>query len=210
MKRTSFILICLILFCSASAFASPLRDYSPGKAAVDITLTDLKLKSTPAYWDKKFNPGFGVTAGLGNNWALQYKYHHWSASRNAGGAALSTTASVNELNLLYKLDKNFSAFIGANSIGGSLGDPIQDSLTFQFGMLGVTTLADRLTGWGLMSTGSNNFSAELGVGYALTKRWELNLYYTYKYFDGISFSNMAYPSFNARNQGLGVGVTASF
>lgn len=210
MKRIAFILVCLVLAISANASAAPLQDYSSGKIAVDINLTDQNLKSTPAYWQNSYNLGFGVTAGLGNKWALQYKYYNWGASHRVDGMPLNTLASINELNLLYKIDKNFSAFVGANRLTGSLGAPIDTRTGVQIGLIGRTKLADKLTGWGLYATGNSMVTAELGLGYALSKQLDLNLFYSFKYFNGLYFTNTPGPSFNGRSQGLGIGVTATF
>ena len=110
MKRTALILVGLMGICCASAFASPLQDYSLGSFAVDLSLSQLKVTSNTDDWDSNYNGGFGVSAGLGGNWALQFRNNNWSASRSLGPITLDLKACVNDLNLLYKLDKTFRVF----------------------------------------------------------------------------------------------------
>jgi opacity protein-like surface antigen len=130
---------------SSVALATPLTDYSQGKAALDITYrvspdfdTTTRITGIDGSLSKTFDGDnhleWGLTYGVGNNWALQYRQanpkatanYGWSNDREASVAALETSggylqsinlgiepkAKVDEYNVLYKLDKNFFLFTG--------------------------------------------------------------------------------------------------
>lgn len=210
MKRAAFILIGLIWICCSSAYASPLRDYSLGKAAFDIGLTDLKIMEMPDGCDIEHDWSIGVTAGLGGKWALQYRFDSRTASRNIMGTTLSAKASVNELNLLYKLDKNFSVFAGSNNLSVTPDYLMHGRSTTQAGLIGTAKLSRNLTGWVLVAAGNNNFSAEAGVGYALSKHLEVNLFYANKSFSNLAWGNRGNLRCVGRFERLGVSLTAAF
>lgn len=210
MKRIALLLIVLMWVCCASASASPLRDYSLGKAAFDISLADLKIMEMPEGCDVNHNWGIGITAGLGGKWALQYKFDSRSVSRSFMGMTLSAKASINELNLLYRLNKNFSAFVGSNNLSVNPDYLIHGRTTTQIGLLGTAKLARNLTGWALVATGDNNFSAEAGIGYALSKWLELNLFYANKSYSNLAWGNSGNINCVGRFERLGVSLTATF
>lgn len=81
-----FVLATLFVFALSSvAFASPLTDYSKGKAALDINyrvspdydasgrVEGIKGASGTLSFDGDSNLEWGFTYGIGNNWALQYR-----------------------------------------------------------------------------------------------------------------------------------------
>ncbi len=210
MKRVAILLIVLLWACCNSAFASPLRDYSLGKAAFDISLTDLKIMEMPAGCDINHNWGIGLTAGLGGKWALQYKFDSRTASRSLMGTTLSAKASVNELNLLYKLNESFSVFAGSNHLSVTPDYFMHGRSTAQIGLIGTAKLARNLTGWVLLAAGDNNFSAEAGVGYALSKLLEVNLFYANKSFSNLAWGNSGNVNCVGRFERLGVSLTATF
>ena len=83
--------ILFIFVLSSVAFASPLTDYSKGKAALDINyrvspdydvdaragdiniMKQAKDAGLPTSFDGDSNVEWGFTYGIGNNWALQYR-----------------------------------------------------------------------------------------------------------------------------------------
>jgi len=210
MKRIALILVGLMGVCCASAFASPLQDYSLGAFAVDLSLSQLKVTSASDDWDSNYNGGFGVTAGLGGNWALQFRNNSWSASRSLGPTTLELNACVNDLNLLYKLNQNFRLFVGGNKLNVTFRDLHYDRTTAQIGLVAVVKLSPKFTGWGGLSTGADIFSAEAGLGYALSKHLEVNIFYTYRNYTNLEFNSARPLRTSARVQGVGAGITATF
>lgn len=210
MKRIALILVSLMTVCCASAFASPLQDYSLGAFAVDLSLSQLKVTSNTDDWDSNYNGGFAVTGGLGGNWALQFRNSNWSASRSLGPTTLDLKACVNDLNLLYKLNKTFRLFVGGNKLNVNFRDLYFDRTAAQIGLIATVKLAPKFTGWGLLSTGADIFSAEAGHGYALSKNLEVNIFYTYRNYTNLEFTNSHTIRTSARVQGVGAGLTATF
>jgi hypothetical protein len=107
---------------SAVGFASPLTDFSQGKGALDITLRPSSnldfegesLDGTSSNFD------LGLTLGLGNNFAFQWQkstaksklFGTLSDGVNTATGSMNTKLTANQFNILYKLEKNFIAFVG--------------------------------------------------------------------------------------------------
>jgi len=210
MKRIALILACLIGIFSSPALASPLRDYSLGSFAVDLSLSQIKVANPTEDWDSNYKGGFGVSAGLGGNWALQIRNNNWSASRSLGPTTMEIKACVNDLNLLYKMNSTLRVFVGGNKLNVTLRELHYDRTTPQIGLIAAVKLSPKLTAWGLLSTGADIFSAEAGLGYQLSRDLEVNLFYTYRNYTGLEFTNSHTLRYNARVEGVGVGLTAAF
>lgn len=229
MKKIGATLLALMLMSSTMAFASPTTDFEQGKTSVDIAITKPELKTSDyegtTKWEKKNNFDFAVTTGLGNNLALQYKYQKFDTDDTKfidGVEELySADGKAQEINLLYKLDKNVFAFVGAHRISGDVtGEGITGKIDtetkLQFGVTGVTKITDKLNGWATLAAGNDNNSYELGIGYKLAENTEFNLFYRYKKFDDLKFNNQVDLgldpdySFDAKVKGFGMGVTVKF
>ncbi|MEG6584811.1 hypothetical protein [Dendrosporobacter sp. 1207_IL3150] len=154
-KFVMFILFSFVL--SSVALASPLTDYSKGAAALDLSYRvspdfDVNAKvndfnvtdaakdfGIPTNFDGDSNLEWGLTYGIGNNWALQYRqatpkgkltlidysWDDYAVEKPAASKAVindlpfysANLTVVNktrteEFNVLHKLDKNFSLFTG--------------------------------------------------------------------------------------------------
>ena len=77
MKKTVILTMTAATMLTTSVgFASPLNDYSAGKTSVDLTWRQSSLDATSQgatdALSKKGNMEFGITTGLGNNFAFQY------------------------------------------------------------------------------------------------------------------------------------------
>ena len=210
----------LILSCSV-AFASPYTEFKKGTSSAEIGIIRSELKTSDSGgsidWDKKSNLDFGATTGLSDKLALQYKFQKFdSGNGHYLGFTGNVDSKVHELNLLYKLDPNAYAFIGFQRLSGdlivpALGSASIDSTTVaQIGVTGVTKLSDNLNGWGTVAIGDDNYSYELGLGYALAENTDLNLFYRYKKFDNLEFKDYSGYEFDAKNKGIGVSVTYKF
>ena len=211
----------ILMMSCVIAFASPYTDFEKGSSSAEIGIMRSELKTSDSGgsidWDKKTNFDLGFTTGLNDKLALQYKYQNSdSGNGNYLGLSGSVDSKVHELNLLYKLNPNAYAFIGFQRLSGDLtvsglGSASIDSTTVaQIGVTGVTKLSDNLNGWGTVAVGDDNYSYELGLGYALAKNTDLNLFYRYKKFDNLEFKDLPGYEFDAKNKGLGVSVTYKF
>lgn len=77
MKKTVILALASVVVVTASVgFAAPLTDYSAGKTSIDVTWRssdiDADNSEEVAAMEKKRSLEWGVTTGLGNNFALQY------------------------------------------------------------------------------------------------------------------------------------------
>ena len=283
--------VLFIFALSSVAFASPLTDFSKGKAALDINyrvspdydldarVNDFNVNAAakeiglPTKFDGDSNLEWGFTYGIGNNWALQYRqatpkgkltlvdYKYKNNDGDDGevltlkaaqsnniiqdiledspfdAAKLSLTSKtrVEEYNVMYKLDKNFSLFTGivkaspslkANasaklywddaSYSGDVSIQGHDKNIWQFGVVAVKPLNKDFTTYGIASVGSDYRNLEVGLGYKVAKDLEFNVNYRDLKVDDMKFANFTTPekSYNlttdAEIKGWGFGVTYNF
>jgi predicted porin len=219
MRRMMVILavaLCSLLVAGVTT-ASPLTDYSAGKVALDVNWTpsldgDIGVDK---FDGKSGNFDFGVTAGLGNKWAIQYRYanpvskdrdFYWFPSGHVG-------VRTQEVNVLYQLDKNLSAFVGWHQakITSNIGINGDNKNAWQVGLIGTTEIAKKTTLYGIVGAGNSLFSAEAGVAYAMTKDLDLNVFYRYKRMDDLKSNSMwGEHNTDVTVKGLGLGVTYKF
>lgn len=133
MKKICLVVIASFLLSSV-AFASPLMDYSQGKGSIDLTWRNTQNTTSDNNgsldWNKKYNLDGGLTLGLGNNFAFQYRNFEPQSADFSGTAditgygtvsgSVNTKFETNEFNILYKLDKGVAAFAGFVTAKGSL------------------------------------------------------------------------------------------
>lgn len=143
----------LVFMISGIGFASPLMDYSKGSVGFDYTYRPnlslsgaaevtgdaaklLNDNNLPNSLSKDFNGSanldMGLTVGVGNNWAVQYRQYNpkgtilnqtWDVGSlssfitgttniSAIGVNLEGKIRSDEYNVLYKLGKNVAGFVG--------------------------------------------------------------------------------------------------
>lgn len=260
----------LIIALSSVAFASPLTDYSKGKAALDVNYrvspdydvttkvsgNDIKAvipDNIPTKFDGDNNFEWGFTYGIGNNWALQYRQATPKAKLNlinesaptpeitakdtyltGINADIEAKTRLEEYNVLYKLDKNFSLFTGIvkatpsarlsagaqfdreYNYSGDIGLQGRDKNIWQFGFVAVKPLNKNLTTYGLASIGSDYHNWEVGLGYKLIKDVELNVNYRNMKIEDMKVANLTAPDGNynvttdTKVKGWGFGITYNF
>ncbi len=267
MKKVGLMMAGMLLLTSVAS-ASPLMDYSKGKAALDITYRFYQdmdasgsvhglgyvLGSDPLQGSDKIGGKndfeWGMTLGLGNDWAMQYRGFNAQAEKTYSICSdqgypdapqyrqetpyysRSLTAIINpkvrsqEVNVLRKLDKNFSAFAGlvritpsvkvtgnyAYSESGEMSRSIdsgyseygsasltlggEDKNTAQIGIIGSTKLADKTNLYGIASLGKDYRNWEAGVSYEVSKDLELNVSYRAAKYDNLKIANANWVTSN--------------
>jgi len=220
MKKTISLAIAAATMLAASiGFAAPLNDYSAGKTAVDITFRedDVAYKG-PGYdvsFDKKNNVEWGITTGLGNNFAIQYIGYD-TKTKNTYVADFGTSGKgelkTSEYNLLYKIDEHVAAYAGIVQSKWTIsGDSFDSSSTdnkskVQFGVIGSTKIADKTTAYASFAVASDVTNWKLGVSQEIAPNVAINLDYRYlkvKNLTGNDFSDKV----DVTEKGLGLGVT---
>lgn len=211
MKKLAVILaVLLCTFTTAGVTtASPLTDYSAGKVALDVNWTpSLDMEAAGETIDgKSGNFDFGLTAGLGGKWAIQYRYFN-PVSKDYGGYHAGIRSQ--EANILYKLDKNLSAFAGwhqARLTTNYPGFSLDNKSTWQVGLIGTTALGKKTTLYGIVGAGSSLLNAEAGFAYALAKDLDVNLFYRYKRIDDLKVNDY---DLDTTVKGFGLGLTYRF
>lgn len=220
MKKLAVILaVLLCTFMTAGVTtASPLTDYSAGKVALDVNWTpSLDIEAEGETIDgKNGNFDFGLTYGLGNKWAIQYRYFNPVSKDLSVLGGYHAGVRSQEVNVLYKLDKNLSAFAGWHQAKLTTNAPLtglslDNKSTWQVGLIGTTELGKKTTLYGIVGAGSSLLNAEAGFAYALAKDLDVNLFYRYKRIDDLRISNgINSVGVDTTTKGFGLGLTYRF
>lgn len=224
MKKTAILAMAAATMVTTSVgFAAPLNDYSAGKTQVDLTWrqNDVNTKSImgDADFSKKGNMEFGITTGLGNNFALQYNNYNAKSKDtdfvNAGGPfTANANLKMQEFNVLYKVDKNLSVYTGIASVKGNFnstnGNPESDTKNkIQFGVIGSTKLAEKTTAYAQAGLASNLTNWKIGVSQEVAPNVELNLDYGSLQVKKMAFNN-GMGDVDMTSKGFGFGVSYKF
>lgn len=206
MRRIIVLVACLMMIGSV-AMASPLMDFSQGKGAIDLTMRNTENSIEGEGFEKDYNFDGAATFGLGNKWAVQYRYFQPESDKTFGVVTLKL--ATNEFNVLYKLDKNLAAFAGyANAKGTLAVDGIGSSSSstkdlWQLGLVGTAAIGDKTTLWASVGAGSDLTNWEAGIGYAFTPKCEFNVSYR-------EFKVNDLDGVDVKAKGLGFGVTFKY
>jgi hypothetical protein len=239
MKKKILLTLAAAMAVTSVSFASPLSNYEKGSLAIDLNTSispkvEIDVGDLSASDDAKNRLGAGITYGIGNKLALQYKFSdnktkdYFYEETGPGyyeNGRENAQIAAHELNVLYQINPNVSAFVGltrtnakvnwsynygpnsGNIIDSESGKEKQSQNGYQVGFIAQTKLAENVTGWASASAGNKVTSYEIGVGYDVAKNTELNLFYRnnkYKDFD-VDGTN-----FDVTTKGLGAGVTVKF
>ncbi|SEJ71267.1 hypothetical protein SAMN05660742_11497 [Propionispira arboris] len=224
MKKTTILAMAAVTMLTTSVgFAAPLDDYSAGKTQVDLTWrqSDVKAEgdSTAGDFNKKGNMEFGITTGLGNNFALQYNNFNGKSKdtdfTNGGGEfSAAATLKMQEFNVLYKVDKNLSVYTGITSVKGSFDSTIGNSESdtknkLQFGVIGSTKLGDKTTAYAKVGVASGMTNWKVGVSQEVAPNLELNVDYGSLKVNKMAFNN-GMGDVDMTSKGLGFGISYKF
>lgn len=205
--------------------ASPLMDYSTGKTSVDITsYPNLHIKDhfvsqsfnddrTLEFNGKNGNLDWGITTGMGGKLALQYRQFNPEGN---DGANEIIGMKTQEVNVLYKLNNNLSAFVGWHQAKYSyeymtIPFSAENKDVLQGGIIGTTKIAPRMNFYGIVGFGKDLQNFESGISYEVDKHIELNLVYRYKKVEDMNDVLGANPYKDSVTvHGYGVGVTYKF
>lgn len=172
-------------------------------------------KSWSYNFDGSANLDAGVTIGLGNKWAVQYRQYNpegtiWTLPSKVIHFSIDGKIKSEEVNVLYKIAPKASAFVGVvkastalkANLGisgdfGSIGTNIpefrsDDKNIVQVGLLGTANIAKNLDAYGIVSFGSEYRNWEAGISYNFDKNWALNVNYRDTRFDNFDFAGASY------------------
>jgi len=225
MKKTAILtMVVATMLTTSVGFAAPLSDYSAGKTSVDLTWRQSSIDANSQFSNdalsKKGNIEFGITTGLGNNFALQYtNANSKSKDTNLPDGAGSTyrengSLKMQEFNVLYNLDKNVSVYTGIVSLKGNVdaegGAPSSSSKSkLQFGVMGSTKLGDKTTAYAQVGVASSFTNWKVGISQEVAPNLELNIDYRRTQAKKMSFDN-GLGDVDMTAKGIGVGVSYKF
>lgn len=203
-KKTVVALAVFIALLSGVASAAPLIDYSAGKTSIDLNWRNTELtgeySGVKETFGKKSSIDWGITSGLGNNFAIQYRQFNPESETISGpitirGINATITANgkldIQEFNILYKIDKNIAVYTGimktkanVNCTLTAIGyHPNNRSLSsdskniWQIGVVGSTKLAEKTTGYASLAAGRGLSAWELGISQEVTPNIDFNISY---------------------------------
>lgn len=221
MKKKVLAFVAASMLVSSVGFAAPLNDFSQGKVAVDLTYrnTDSSM-STASFsqdFDKKYNLDLGLTVGLGNNLAFQYKHFDGKSKDTTLPNAKIANAkmNMNEYNVLYGLGNNVAVYAGLATFKGEMnnlttpsdGGSSDTNNRWQLGVMDTVQLGDKTSAWAKVGVGKDLTSWEVGVGYAIDKNVDFNV--DYRSIEAKKLSGERGES-DMKLKGLGFGVTYKF
>jgi len=196
MKRLWLIAAAWLLFVPAGR-ASPLADFSPGRWALDLSAKPLVFQGERA-------AEWGVTAGLGNGWALAGRQTVYDVFADPGRYRTRNS----EVNLVRRASGELQIFAGwshtsAGARGGALALPGKN--VAQIGVIGRRELNDRLTLYVAIGGGLNMANIEFGLSYCL--RPGLEATGTYRH---LTAEKVGPARVKENFRGFGLGFTLKF
>jgi len=221
MKKKILMIVAVVVMMASVASASPLTDYSHGKVAVDLTWRNSEVAMNQVEipnFDKKYNVDLGFTAGLGNNWAIQYRqFDAKSKDYAVDDGSINLQLETQEVNVLYKVDKNVAAYAGimetrgivneSFSGEGNMGVFTNKASKWQVGLVGTAKLAEKTTAYASIGTGKDLTTWQFGIGQEIGPNLEFNV--DYRSIKAKNFE-LAGRTVDLRAKGLGCGVTYKF
>lgn len=201
MKKTITALSACLLAAaalSASALASPLKNYDAGKIAIDAGVTlPSSLKGGNYKMSKSDSTYLGATVGIGSNMALNYKWNNYKADQGKTRAQ--------QLNLMYKLLPGISAYAGYLNADTSTDFGGKAKNSGQVGLSAAYDIPLLFTVWGNVGVGNKNSGYEIGVSKPILNNLELNAsYYDQKFNDALGDDG------DMRAKGVNLGLTVKF
>lgn len=202
MRKIFAIMSTTFVITTATAFASPVQDFQQGSVSLEIGSTlDSKVTGKGAVSaDVIGKSGFkaGITAGLNDHLAIQYKQGMFK-SEDSTISIMHTYAKAapQDLNLLYKVNPNLTFIAGYETTKISYGNFVSDASKsdFHFGFTATQKLADKATLFATLIGGKNSSLKELGVSYALSKDTTFNLSYAERKISDVDLQVPAFPGF---------------
>ncbi len=184
---------------SASAFASPLQKYEPGKVALDAGISLPSSLEGGNYKMSKSNSSYyGATVGMGSNMALNYKWNNYKGDDGK--------IKAQQFNLMYKLAPNLSAYagwLGAEADTDALGN--KDKNSGHIGLQAQYDIPMLFTVWGNVGVGTKSKAYEIGISKPILNNIELNL----SYYDN-TFKDALSDDADMKAKGVNMGVTVKF
>ena len=233
MKRKAVIVLAIAsTFFGGIGSASPLTDYTAGKTAIDLTWRSADIngdnQGDNADFGKKKGLDWGITTGLGNNFAIQYSDYNVKSKEAVlyqdatEKFSMKSQLKTQEINILYKLNDNLAAYTGLVRLSGdnSVKDVLNNVTTeqsfdmntknkIQLGLVGSTKIAEKTTAYAQLGVASDYTNWKVGLSQELAPNLELNLDYRRLEAKSLKYAGTN-NNIDATVKGFGFGVTYKF
>lgn len=229
MKKKIIGILAVSSLVTSLGFAAPLNDYSQGKVAVDVSARpsgDFKVSGSAldGTYDGRTNWEYGLTVGLGNNFAFEYKnfnpkskdYHY---DLSGFPSTMNGKLDTQEFNILYKVDNNFTVFTGVNTVKSKyslfgVDFDGNNKTNWQLGVTGQTPIGKNLTGYATVAAGQDSSSWRIGAAYAIDKNLDFNVFYAQNKYDDVKYDSTLASAVGRdadyKIKGMGYGLTYKF
>lgn len=174
MKKTFTLTLATVLATAicCTAMASPLRNFSRGKIAIDaggnlptsMEFTEHKTFGKP---DSCYG---GLTLGLGSRSAINAGYDLYKVKHD-------NKVRTQQLNLMYQLLPQLTAYAGYVDTNTQLNGVKDSTHSGQIGLQGSFKIPLVCTIWGRAAVGNKLTTTEVGVSRSLLNNIDLNLSY---------------------------------
>ncbi|SDF77188.1 hypothetical protein [Sporomusa acidovorans] len=229
MKKTAILAMTTAAILTASVgLAAPLTDYSKGKTSIDVTWRQSDINAKSQLFnddlDKQDNLDYGITTGLGNKFAVQYNYYNAKSKDTTFSTSFVDSGTyeykengslkTQEFNVLYKIDKALSAYVGVAQIKGTMYSDGYDFTSgkenkLQFGLIGSAKLFDKTTAYAQVGVASDFYKWKLGVSQEIAPNLELNVDYSRAQAKNMNFDG-GVGAVDITTKGLGFGLSLKF
>lgn len=197
MWKKILLLSSLLIYCQ-DGYASPLVDFSPGHAAIDVNWKLDAFRGGENKWD------LSGTVGLNGRWAVNYRQFDFSPKFK--GIQLET--SNKELNLIYKINPNIQLYAGYSITKGHetlSGQRLIQQNTAQGGIIAMKSVGHGTTLYTLLGRGDHSANVEFGLSYQMQKNLEMTA--TYRH---LEFKKLGPQKLEEDFRGFGLGFTYKF
>lgn len=189
MKKLVIIMAAVLLLTAAPVCASPLEDLSSGRWAVDLNWKPYSFSGGHA-------SEFGITAGLGDGWALAFRQINFDTA----GHMRDYGVHNREINLIRKLGGGLQLYAGYSRTGDGAG--IAAKNVVQAGVIAARKLGDRFTLYTILGGGKDVANVEFGLSYRLNPHLELTS--TYRH---LTVEHIGAGASRHNYRGFGLGLT---
>jgi len=207
---------------ATAAYASPVTDFEKGDITVEFgsTLNSTFHGSGEVEGEAGGKSGFkyGVTAGLGDDWAIQFKGGKFkSEDFSAYSTSLHTTVNTygksthQEFNLIRRLSPNVAAVAGWVQNKFSYSNTVEPATiaSVHAGLIANQKLDEKSTLFAAVFGGKDVLFWEAGISYQIAKDTHFNVSYGERQFKNVDLDVPAYSLHKKEDYKL-KGITCLF
>lgn len=189
-KKIAAAVLGILMAGTTAVYASPVTDFAKGHISAEFGST---LNSTfngsgevTGKADGKSGFKYGVTAGLGDNWALQFKGGKFKSEVFSGSSQtypITVTtfgkSTHQEFNLIRRISPNVSAVAGWVQNEFSYGQYVEPATisSFHFGFMADKKMNEKSTAFAAVLSGKDVLFWEAGISYQIAKDTHFNVSY---------------------------------